>query len=80
MPKRASLELLTAAAARGDWKGASDAYQEIVVEVKESGEPFNLDALTWALRLHNADGVRAIVDGMRRLENNGHCADTAPEQ
>jgi hypothetical protein len=61
MLNRANLELLKDAALRGDWKGTADAYLEVVLQLKESGEQRDLSALDWALRLQNGAGVAAIV-------------------
>lgn len=64
MLSRSNLELLKDSALRGDWRGADNAYLELVLQAKETGEPYSLDALTWALRLRNAESIAAIVDEM----------------
>ena len=64
MLNRSNLELLKAAALRGDWKGSAHAYLELVLEMRQSGEHLDISALEWALRLHNAENVAAIVDEM----------------
>ena len=64
MLHRANLELLKGAALRGDWQGTGDAYLELVLELKESGDNRDLSPLEWALRLQHGNGVAAIVNRM----------------
>lgn len=64
MPNRANLELLKAAALRGDWQGAAEAYLEFAFDMIESGERKDLSALRWALRLRSAENVAVLVDEM----------------
>ena len=64
MLSRANLELLKDSAGRGDWRGTDDAYLDVVLQAKETAEPHGLDALTWAVRLRNAESIAAVVDKM----------------
>jgi len=66
MGNKANLELLKDAALRGDWIGSSDAYLDLVFQMRESGEEQDVSVLEWALRLQNAESVAAIADEMMK--------------